>query len=67
MTYLHYQLVNKSQLERGHPKNVSIVILRISYSVFSSTELIQACKSKKRKIWNKSGPIVLIFYYILGL
>lgn len=49
MTYLRYQLVNKSQLERGHPKKVSFVILRVSYSVFSSTELIQACKSKKKK------------------
>lgn len=49
MTYLLYQLVNKSQLERGHPKKVSFVILRVSYSVFSSTELIQACKSKKKK------------------
>lgn len=33
ITYLHYQLVNKSQLERGHPKKVSFVILRVSYSV----------------------------------
>lgn len=49
MTYLRYQLVNKSQLERGHPKKVSFVILRVSYSVFSSTELIQACKSKKKR------------------
>lgn len=64
MTYLHYQLVNKSQLERGHPKKVSFVILRVSYSVFSSTELIL---SKKKKEKSEIKVVLLCLFFIIFL